>query len=199
VSVRLGQSTPPGLVFEAEEVPTAYIVAKFPSPSMDNPDFPLFSAAMDVVSDRFWQVLRTEQGLTYATYAGTGSSLRNWAYMYVSTPEPAAACSLMVAVVSEGAAGGFTAADIAGSIETARTGRLMSLASVYDLSYLMGLYRIQTGDWRNLWLYSDIARDMDPAELGGVLSRWLGPVSWGVIADPAVAAPESLSLPAFGE
>lgn len=180
---------------DSSSVGTAYLVAKFPAPSPDDPGYPLFSAAMDAVSERFWQVLRTERGLTYAPFAGAGNSRRNWAYLYVSTPEPSTACSLMTGIVLQGASGGFTESDLAGSLETERTGRMMALASAFNQAYLLGMYQIQSGDWRNLWLYSDIPRNMDPAGLGDVLTRWLGPVSWGVIGDPETVDPGRFSPP----
>ncbi len=187
------------VVFRPESTSTAYIVGKFQAPSPSDPDYPFFTAAMDAVSDRFWQVLRTERGLTYAPFAGAGSSMRNWAYLYASTPEAAEACSLMVAIVLEGSAGGFSESDLSGSLEVARTGRLMSLSSPYNQAYMLGMYRIETGDWRDLWLYSDIARDMDPVMLGEVLARWLGPISWGLVGDPGVCAPVLSSPPSLME
>lgn len=187
------------VIFQPESTATAYIVGKFPAPSPSDPDYPFFTSAMDVVSDRFWQVLRTERGLTYAPFAGAASSMRNWAYFYASTPEAAEACSLMAAIMLDGADGGFSEGDLAGTLEVARTGRLMSLSSPYNQAYMLGMYRIQTGDWRNLWIYGDIARDMDPAMLGEVLTRWLGPISWGLVGDPGVCAPVLSSPPSLME
>lgn len=187
------------VVFQPESTLTAYIVGKFPAPSPSDPDYPLFTAAMDAVSDRFWQVLRTERGLTYAPFAGAASSMRNWAYLYASTPEAAEACSLMAAIVLEGASGGFSDENLRGSLEVARTGRMMSLSSPFNQAYMLGMYGIETGDWRNLWLYSDIARDMDPAMLGEVLTRWLGPISWGLVGDPGICSPVTSSPPTITE
>jgi len=76
---------------------------------------------------------------------------------------------------------------------------MMSLSSPYNQAYMLGMYRIETGDWRNLWLYSDIARDMDPAMLGEVLTRWLGPISWGLVGDPGICAPVTSSPPTITE
>lgn len=187
------------VIFQPESTLTAYIVGKFPAPSPSDPDYPFFTAAMDAVSDRFWQVLRTERGLTYAPFAGAGSSMRNWAYLYASTPQAAEACSLMAAIVLDGASGGFSEENLEGSLEVARTGRLMSLSSPFNQAYMLGMYRIETGDWRNLWLYGDIARDMDPAMLGDVLTRWLGPISWGLVGDPGICAPVMSAPPTITE
>ena len=102
---RLPPISPPGtgVVTEHRDVLTSYAVCKFAGPDMSSPDHPLFRIAMSVVSERLWEVLRTQHGLTYATYSGASSLLRNWGYLYVSSPSPAEACSIMAAVYREAA------------------------------------------------------------------------------------------------
>ncbi len=173
------------LLVEHSEIATGYAVVKFHAPPPDHPDHPLFQAAMDVLSDELWQELRTERGLTYATWAGSSLALRSWGYLYASSSELEEACNLMAGVLSGAAGGGCDPAVVSGTVETSRTSRMMTAASCYDMAHLMGVYQIETGDWRNLWVFGDISRDLDPVSLARVLTDWVGPASWGVVADTA--------------
>ncbi len=176
------------LVVEHAPVLTAYAVAKFPAPPPDSPDFPLFAAAMDVLSDELWQVVRTDSALTYATYSGASMGRRGWGYLYVSSPRPERACPLLAEVTAGVAEGDYDAEEAAGTLATAATAFSMMLSAREDQAYMMGLYDIATGDWRNLWLYRDIASNFDPSSLGEVLSRWRGPVAWGLVADTSLVS-----------
>lgn len=182
------------LVLERDSIGTSYAVAKFAAPSMDDPDFPLVSGAMDVLSDMLWQELRTERGLTYAAFAGTGASRANWCYLYVSTDSLAQACSLMAGAFREAASGACDPGLVRGSLEVARTRLLISVASPYDLAFAAGRAQIESGDWRNLAAFGDIARELDPGTVGDVLRRWAGPVSWGVVAAGGAALPGPVPL-----
>lgn len=176
------------LVVEHAPVLTAYAVAKFPAPPPDHPDFPLFTAAMDVLGDELWQVVRTDSALTYATYSGASLGRRGWGYIYVSSSRPDRACPLLAQVAAGIADGDYDAEKAAGTLETASTAFSMMLSRREDQAYMMGLHDIATGDWRNLWLYHDIASDCDPSALGEVLSRWRSPVAWGLVADTSLVS-----------
>jgi hypothetical protein len=63
----------------------------------------------------------------------------------------------------------------------------MQMASREGQSYLMGAYEIATGDWRNAWLYSDIAAQCGPGDISRVLGLYAGPVAWGLVADSSAA------------
>ncbi len=170
------------LVFEAEDIPTAFAVVKFQGPPPDSPDYPVFRAGMDVVSELLWQRLRTDSALTYATYAGAGLSQGNWGYLYISSARPAEACPLLAEVYREASSGTLDEDLVRGTLESGRTAFSMQMASRGTQAYMMGIYEIETGDWRNAWLYSDIAAGCSPEEISAALARWSGPVSWGLIA-----------------
>jgi zinc protease len=171
------------LIVEHAGVQTAYAVAKFAAPPPGHPDYPLFNAAMSVVSDELWQVLRTDSAFTYATYSGASLALRPWGYLYVSSSVPGRACPAMAEVLRSVARGEADPVEVAGTIATSETAHSMQMSSCGGQAYMIGLYEIVSGSWRNAWDYNDIAGNCTPAELGDVLERWIGPCAWGVIAD----------------
>jgi len=171
------------VVLEVEDILTSYAVAKFPGPRPDSPDFPVFRAGLDVLSDMLFQSLRTESALTYATYSGASLNMRNWGFLYATSSHPVAACSLMAATFEGMLEEPPDSELVRGTLETSRTAFTMQMAAHDAQAYLMGLYEIATGDWRNAWLYSDIAARCSPGDITRVLRMYSGPVAWGLVAD----------------
>ncbi|MFO7949110.1 MAG: insulinase family protein [Candidatus Fermentibacteraceae bacterium] len=170
------------LVTEEREVQTAYAVVKFEAPPAGHPDRPAFMAGMNALSEVLWDVLRTESNLTYATYAGATFYPRNWGYMYVSSPLPQEACSLMASVYRETAAEGFDPDLLRGSIETYRTGRGMRRASRDMQCWLLGVGEVSGDGWRRTYYLVDSLAALEPADVRQALLDWSGPCAWGVIA-----------------
>ncbi|MBN2587133.1 MAG: insulinase family protein [Candidatus Fermentibacteraceae bacterium] len=180
------------LVIQQREVPTAYVVVKFNAPPQGHPDLLPFRMALTVIDDLLWQVLRTDNALTYATYAGATTYRENWGYMYVSTPEPARACSLMAGVlrgmIDDPVDGGL----VEGTIEKSLTRMRLTAASKADQCWMMGSYQISTGDWRNAFTEVENASGITSEELSAVLERWIGNGGWGIIADTTSVNPDRL-------
>lgn len=176
------------LCVEYDEVQTAYMVVKFPAPPGDHAEFAAYSVACGVIDELLWQVLRTDNALTYATYAGaTGNYVRNWGYMYVSTPEPAVAAPLMVEVFNTVASGEsdpslFT--DIASSRRTIGGIQAQSMATQ---CLMMGAGYITSGDWSAPYRLQEAYENVSPEEAARVLSDWADPAGWGIISDSVMA------------
>ncbi len=180
------------VVVQHREVPTAYVVVKFNAPPQGDEDLQIFSAALSVVNDILWQVLRTDNALTYATYSGATNYRENWGYMYVSTPEPVMACSLMAGVLADVIVNPVDEEIVRGTIEKNRTAENLRAASKDTQCWMMGNYEICTGDWRNAYTVFDNLSGLSATDLSAVLSRWVGYGAWGIIADTTLVPVEQL-------
>jgi predicted Zn-dependent peptidase len=174
------------LVIDHDEVSTAFAVVKFNAPSSEHPDLSAFKVGMQAVDERLWQVLRTEHGLTYATYAGVSGYDQSWGYMYVSSPSPLEACSLMASVMAGAIAEPFDEEMIKGVIQLSRTYDGINSQNMNSQCYLMGWGWINTGDWRTAYMYTDIADGLNAEAVRVVLDRWIGFSGWGIIADTSL-------------
>ena len=170
-------------ILQREGLPTAYAVVKFNAPPRGHADLPAFNAAMSVVDDMLWQVLRTENALTYAVYSGTTNYEENWGYMYVSSPSPVQACSLMAGVLAGAASGSMDSDAVTAAVERMRTNEAMAAADRSTQCWLLGSYELSTGDWRNAYTAFDAVIGLTPDDLTGVLDRWVGFGGWGIMAD----------------
>lgn len=180
------------IVVQHREVPTAYAVVKFNAPPQGHEDLVPFRAAMTVVNDLLWQVLRTDNALTYATFSGATNYRENWGYMYVSSPQPVLACSLMAGVLEEVIEDPVDEGIVRGTIEKSRTNANLMAASKDDQCWMMGNFEICTGDWRNAYTVFDNVSELSAEDLSAALDRWVGYGGWGIIADTAVVSIERL-------
>ncbi len=180
------------IVVQHREVPTAYAVVKFNAPPQGHEDLLPFRAAISVVNDLLWQVLRTDNALTYATFSGATNYRENWGYMYVSSPQPVLACSLMAGVLADLIENPVDEDIFRGTIEKSRTIENLRAASKDDQCWMMGNFEICTGDWRNAYTVFDNISELSSADLSAVLDRWVVFGGWGIIADTTVVPIEQL-------
>ena len=180
------------IVFQHREVPTAYAVVKFNAPPQGHEDLLPFSTAITVVNDLLWQVLRTDNALTYATFSGATNYRENWGYMYVSSPQPVLACSLMAGVLADVIENPVDEGIVQGTIEKSRTRANLMAESKDDQCWMMGNFEICTGDWQNAYTVFDNISELSSADLSAVLDRWVGYGGWGIIADTTVVSVEQL-------
>jgi len=180
------------IVVQHREVPTAYAVVKFNAPPQGHEDIIPFNTALTVVYDLLWQVLRTDNALTYATFSGASNYRENWGYMYVSSPQPVLACSLMAGVLADVIENPVDEDIVRGTIEKSRTRANLMAASKDDQCWMMGNYEICTGNWRNAYTVYDNISELSSEDLSAVLNRWIEYGGWGIIADTTVVSAEQL-------
>ncbi len=180
------------ITVQHREVPTAYAVVKFNAPPQGHEDLLPFRAAITVLNDLLWQVLRTDNALTYATFSGATNYRENWGYMYVSSPQPVLACSLMAEVLADLIENPVDEDIFRGTIEKSRTIENLRAASKDDQCWMMGNFEICTGDWRNAYTVFDNISELSSADLSAVLDRWVVFGGWGIIADTTVVPIEQL-------
>jgi predicted Zn-dependent peptidase len=175
------------MVVENDETLTAYCVVKFKAPGPGDEDLPAYITACGVIDELLWQVLRTDNALTYATSCGsTGSYQKNWGYMYVSTAEPVPAASLMTGVFRDVASGNVDQSIVTGVANNYRTTQGISAQSMDTQCFMLGNGFIAAGDWRASYLLQESLENITVSEVGRVLSCFAEYAGWGIIADSTI-------------
>ena len=175
------------IIVENDETLSAYCVVKFKAPPVGSDDTAAYSTAMGVVDEMLWQVLRTENALTYAVYGGsTNSYQRNWGYMYISTTEPVLSASLMTGVFSDVANGNVDQSVVTGVANNNRTIQGIGAESMDTQCWMLGSGYISTGDWRTPYLLQESLEEMTVYQISRALSDWALDAGWGIIADSTV-------------
>jgi len=172
---------------EQDETATAYCVVKFNAPPPGDPDLAAYSTACGVIDELLWQVLRTDNALTYAAWSGTTESYRrNWGYMYVSTPRPVLAAELMIQVFRQVASGGADQSLVTGVSNNRRTLDGIQAQSMDTQCWMLGCGYIASGDWRSFYLEQEYMRSMTTEQAGAALRGWADCAGWGIIADSSL-------------
>ncbi|MCK5842506.1 MAG: insulinase family protein [Candidatus Sabulitectum sp.] len=175
------------MVAENDETLSAYVVVKFKAPPVGSEDAAAYSTAMGVVDEMLWQVLRTENALTYAVYGGSTSSYqRNWGYMYISTTEPVLSASLMAGVFSDVVNGNVDQSVVTGVANNNRTRQGINAQSMDTQCWMLGSGYISTGNWQTPYLLQESLENMTVYEISRALTDWAGDAGWGIIADSAI-------------
>lgn len=170
------------MVVRVTDATTTYAVVKFKAPPAGHPDLPAFQAAMMVADELIWQVLRTDNALTYAAGAGvTTTYAENWGYMYVTTSSPQLACSLLTEVLRTVAMGGVDRELVRGVVRTQVTLDGIRAQTMDTQCWLMGAGAISSGHWSSLFDASRRFGDLTPQDMSSAVRRWVDTAAWGII------------------
>jgi len=200
---------PPGaprdtLVVREMDATTTYAVVKFEAPPAGHPDLPAFQAAMMVADELIWQVLRTDNALTYAAGAGvTTTYAQNWGYMYVTTSSPHLACSLLTEVLRTVALGEVAPEMIRGVVRTQVTLDGIRAQTMDTQCWLMGAGAISAGHWSSLFDAAQRFGSLTPPDISSAVRRWADTAAWGIItgsaADLDITGPIPLGIHPMNE
>ena len=78
----------PDLAVAERNLSAHYILGLFDAPRPGHPDYPAFTAATRILSDRLSGTLRTDHGLTTEASAGAGRLIANHGYIFLTSTEP---------------------------------------------------------------------------------------------------------------
>jgi len=172
------------IAVENDETLTAFCVVKFKAPRAGDADLPVFTTACGVIDELLWQVLRTDNALTYAVSGGSTDTYRNnWGYMYISTTEPVLAASLMADVFRDVAAGDVDQSLVTGVANNYRTIQGINAQSMDTQCWMLGSGFIASGDWRTSYRLQESLENITVGEVARVLSYWADFAGWAIIAD----------------
>lgn len=77
------------------DIPTSWVLGKFPAPTLTHEDYPALRVGLDILSNRLKESVRTKAGISYAVFSGISEFETNYGYLYVTSPKPNEAIKLM--------------------------------------------------------------------------------------------------------
>jgi zinc protease len=97
------QETPPpalgiqraGVEFQAQALPTSYVLGLFEGPPSTSPDYAALLMGVRVLSNRFFEEVRTKRNLSYAVNARVHNAYANFGQIYVTAQNPRATLEVM--------------------------------------------------------------------------------------------------------
>lgn len=166
-------------------VATNYIRATFAAPPLDNPDYPAFSVAVDILSQLFFQEVRVRRNLSYGADATLLSNRANSGFLSVTTPKPNETIRVM-----------FDQIDFM-QRQTIREEGLNSIVSGFLTKYYTKLetndaqaarlaeYELLGGDWHRLLTWIDEVNKVKPSDITRVCRTYLKNFHFAVAGEPS--------------
>ena len=167
------------------ELPTNYIRGQFVAPDPGNPDFPAMQVATDILSDRFFEEVRTKRNLSYAAFAGLSQRQANYGLVYVTAVEPDTTLAVMLHEIERLKTEPITAERLAENVNVFLTQYWLAQESNMEQGAMLGAFEIVGGGWEKAADFVEGVRNVTPADIQRVAETYLMHVQFVVIGDPA--------------
>jgi zinc protease len=165
------------------DLPTNYVVGVFPAAGLADGDYPALRAAVEILSDRLFQEVRTKRNLSYAVFAGLQNRRANSGLLYVTAVEPDTTVKVMLAEVQRMQDEPIAAPRIGQSINTYLTQYLMGQEANMSQADRLGRYELGGGGWERAETLINRIRAVQPDEIARAAQRYLRNFTFVVIGD----------------
>jgi len=163
------------------EVNTSYLAGKFQAPSPAERDFVPTLVAMRILSYRLSDKIRTGYGLSYATYAGLSSKLRNYGYLYFSSGDYKRALKLLMEEIESLKKVEITYEEIRNAVYRFKTARWLRACSSDALLSGLLLFEYLGKGAEEYFTLVDEAEELTPEKIAQVVSQYCKNIVFALI------------------
>lgn len=183
------QETPPAALglnsanveFQAQTLPTSYVLGIFEGPPATSPDYAALTMGVRVLSNRFFEEVRTKRNLSYATSARLFNSYANYGQIYVTAQNPRAALEVMFHEIQRLQDEPVSARDLQDQINMYVTGYYMDLQANEAQADLLGHWELVAGGREYADQMLDRLRSVTAEEVQRAARRWVHNFRFGVV------------------
>lgn len=166
-----------------EGVPTTYVLGYFPAPAPGHRDYPVLRLALDVLSDRLFEEVRTRRNLTYAVSAGLGGRHANTGYLYVTATDPTTTMDVIFDTIQSLEVQPPTDQALADQLAAWTTGFYMGLSSNEAIASQLAAWFLRTGNPADADASVAAMADVTPLDVARVLGQYVRDIQFGVVTD----------------
>jgi predicted Zn-dependent peptidase len=176
-----------------DKLPTNYIQAVFPGPSMRDPDYATAMVAMSVLGYRLFEEVRTKRNLSYAPGArfARGEAVTH-ASLYVTAVDPVATMTVMLGEARRLRDEPVPDKDLAGTKAMLKTSEVSSKEAPSDQAWELGQAQVVGGDWRLVRTLPDRVQSVTAAQIQAWAQEHLTRLRTFVIGDRSKIDPAPL-------
>ncbi|MBD3273960.1 MAG: hypothetical protein GF372_01545 [Candidatus Marinimicrobia bacterium] len=167
------------------ELPTNYIRGQFKAPSLADPDYPAFSAAMRILRNKLFEEVRTKRNLSYAPAAGVSQRVQNYGLIYVSTAFPDTTIKVMFATIDEMIDSPLPAQTVKNEISQSITRNLMQQETAEAQMGQLANYQLVAGDYRLADDYLTELERLQPEDIQSAMKKYVKDIHFGIVGDPS--------------
>jgi zinc protease len=172
--------------FEKAPTKTTYVLGKFAMPAPADKEYPAAKVMMRILSERFWDEIRTKRALSYAVRAGLGQSRANSGSIYVTSTDPRKSIEVMFEAMTKLQNELVPATDIKAVVAQDMTARAMQSESASGTAAALGAAELLFGNWKRIYEESDDLAKITPEQVREVAKKYLNDVRWGVVGPEPV-------------
>jgi predicted Zn-dependent peptidase len=142
--------------------------------------------ATDILSDRFFDEVRTKRNLSYAVFAGLSQRRANYGLLYVTAVEPDTTLAVMLHEVERLKTEPITAERLAENVNVFLTQYWLAQETNMGQAATLGAFEIVGGGWEKAADFVRGVRQVTPADIQRVAEEYLKDIHFVVIGNPAV-------------
>lgn len=167
------------------ELPTNYIRGVFPMPDPGHADFAAVRVAIDVLSDRLFEEVRTKRNLSYAVFAGLSQRRANYGLVYVTAVEPETTLPVMLAEIERLKTEPIPDERLAENVNVFLTQFWLGQETNMGRATTLGMFELNGGGWENSDAFVRGVRAVSPADIQRVARAYLKGIHFAVLGDPS--------------
>jgi zinc protease len=170
--------------------PTNYVLALFAGPSMAEPGYPAFYAALEHLSHRLFEEVRTKRNLAYAVSASAGLLRSNHGRILLISVDPRRCFEVVAEELERLRSEPIEKRSLAGTLSQMRTGLLLQRTRTSGQADELGRAHLIGGDWRLAERFAEQIAALTPEAVQEVFRRHVR--NWNVVlvGDPGSVSPE---------
>lgn len=154
-------------------VPTNYIRATFPAPSIGDPDYPALMVAQTILNYLFRIEVREKRNLSYAPSIDLSTQATNSGYLSVSTPKPNEAIRIMFEQIELLQRNVLRPEGMTEFVTTFLTSYYRNLETNNAQAARLAEYELLAGDWRKSLTWIDDVGKVKPEDVNRVVNKYL--------------------------
>ncbi|MEO7329159.1 MAG: pitrilysin family protein [Minicystis sp.] len=171
---------------EAKKLPTNYIEAVFPAPSLGDADFPVATVAMSVLSYRLFEEVRTKRNLSYAPSARLSTNLSiGIGLLYVTAVDPNTTMKVMYDELRRIQNEPVPEKELAGSKSIFLTDYLMDNEPTDGQGSMLARAALLGGDWHLAKTLPERIRAVKAGDVQAFAKKYATHLQTTVLGDPA--------------
>ncbi|MFB0515263.1 MAG: M16 family metallopeptidase [Candidatus Neomarinimicrobiota bacterium] len=174
----------PDLAIARRDLPTNYILGFCAAPRPGHPDYPAFTAAMNMLSDRLVEELHTKRDLATEPGAGFARRIANIGVIYTTTTKPDSTVAVIFQTIDQMIREPIPEQQLKNALSISVTRHLLDNESSMNQLLQLALWEIVGGGWEKADQYLSELQALRPADIQAVLRRYLRNFHFGIVGNP---------------
>jgi zinc protease len=162
-----------------------YILGYFAAPPTAHEDYPALQAALEILSDRLFEEVRTRRNLSYAVASGISDRRNATGYLYVTAEDANTTIQVMYDTIDGMIDPGVDAQDLQDQIEGYLTRYYRGLQSNAAQAGMLGRWELVGGGRENADIHVERLGEVTAEDISRVLRTYVTHLQFAIVGDPA--------------